>query len=139
MPNFPYYLKLYLATLAAFFVIDMLWLGLIARGFYRKHLGLLLSPAVNWGAAIVFYLLFILGLLVFVILPGLQSGSLSRTLLLGAFFGLVTYATYDLTNQATIQDWPWVVTLVDIAWGITLAVLVSLAGWFAGTWLASHV
>jgi uncharacterized membrane protein len=133
-----FFIKLYLAALAAFFALDMLWLGLVARSFYRKQLGFLLSPAPNWGAAIVFYLLFIAGLLVFVVLPGLSSGSLPRTLVLGAFFGLVTYATYDLTNQATLKDWPWLVTLVDIAWGILLATLVSLAAWTAGNWLLKH-
>jgi uncharacterized membrane protein len=130
-----YYVQLYLGTLAAFFVIDMLWLGLVARGFYRKHLGFLLSPSPNWAAAIIFYLLFVFGLVVFAVLPGLQAASLGKALLLGALFGLVTYATYDLTNLATVKDWPLVVTVVDMIWGTLLATLVTLAGFTIGGWL----
>ena len=108
-----YYLKLYVSTLIAFSAIDMVWLVVVARGFYRKQLGVLLSDQPNWWAAIAFYLLFVAGLLVFAIFPGLQAGSLRRTLLLGSFFGLITYATYDLTNLATVKNWPLLLTLVD--------------------------
>lgn len=131
-----YTIKLYLAALAAFFLIDMLWLGLVARGFYQKYLGFLLSPKPNWAAAIVFYLLFVAGVLVFVVLPGLEANSLRLVLLRGALFGLITYATYDLTNLATVKDWPLTVTLVDLAWGTVLSTAVSVAGFFAGRWLA---
>ena len=127
-----YYLKLYLCTLAAFFAIDMVWLGLVARGFYQKHLGFLLRANPNWAAAIAFYLLFVLGLLVFVVVPGLQTGSIKKVLLLGALFGLITYATYDLTNLATVKDWPWIVTVVDLLWGAALAAAVSTLGYLAG-------
>jgi uncharacterized membrane protein len=130
-----YYLKLYLATLIAFFAVDMVWLGLVARTFYREHLGFLMAPSPNWAAAIVFYLLFIVGILVFVVLPGLQVNSLPTTLLRAALFGLITYATYDLTNLATIKDWPVIVTVVDLIWGTVLSVIVSLAGFMAGRWL----
>jgi uncharacterized membrane protein len=126
------YLKLYLATLIAFFAIDMIWLGLVARTFYRKYLGFLLAPSTNWLAAIIFYLLFIVGILVFVVLPGLEKNSLKTTLVRAALFGLVTYATYDLTNLATVKNWPMIVSIVDIAWGIVLSVLVSLIGFWAG-------
>jgi uncharacterized membrane protein len=125
------YLKLYALTFAAFFAIDMIWLGLVAKGFYRKHLGYLMAPDVNWPAAIIFYLLFIAGILVFVVVPGLKSGSIGMTVLRGALFGLITYATYDLTNLATIKNWPLTVTLVDLAWGTILSVVVSLAGFAA--------
>ena len=130
-----YYLKLYLATLAAFFAIDMLWLGLVARTFYRKYLGFLMAPNPNWLAAIIFYLLFIVGILVFVVLPGLESGSLQSTLLRAALFGLITYATYDLTNLATVKDWPVIVTVVDLAWGTVLSTTVSYVSFLAGKWL----
>jgi uncharacterized membrane protein len=96
---FPYYTKLYFVTLLAFFAIDMVWLGLVARMFYRKYLGFIMSPNPNWLAAVIFYLLFVLGILVFVVLPGLQSGSLQTTLLRAALFGLITYSTYDLTTS----------------------------------------
>jgi len=131
-----FYIKLYVATLAAFLLIDMLWLGVVARGLYRKYLGFLLGPSTNWTAAIVFYLLFVVGLLVFAILPGLQAGSLGKALLLGALFGLLTYATYDLTNLATLKDWPLTITIVDMAWGTLLATLVSWVGFLAGRWMA---
>jgi uncharacterized membrane protein len=130
-----YYVKLYLCTLVAFFAIDMLWLGIVARGFYQKHLGFLLRPTPNWTAAIAFYLLFILGLLVFVIVPSLQTGSTKKVLILGVLFGLITYATYDLTNMATLKDWPWIVTAVDLCWGGVLAASVSYLGFLAGKWL----
>lgn len=130
-----YYLKLYLVTLIAFFAIDMVWLGLVARTFYRQHLGFLLAPSPNWLAALIFYLLFIVGILTFVVLPGLQVNSLKTTLLRAALFGLITYATYDLTNLATVKDWPVIVTLVDLAWGMFLSVAVSSISFMAGRWL----
>jgi uncharacterized membrane protein len=129
------YLKLYAITFAAFFLIDMVWLGLVAKGFYRKHLGYLMAPDVNWPAAIIFYLLFIAGLLVFVVVPGLKAGSLGATIFRGALFGLITYATYDLTNLATIKNWPLTVTIVDMIWGAVLSTLTTLAGTTAGRWL----
>jgi len=129
-----YYIKLYIAILIAFFAIDMVWLGLVARTFYRKQLGFLLSPNTNWVAAIIFYLLFIGGILVFVVLPGLEDNSLKTTILRAALFGLVTYATYDLTNLATVKDWPLLVTVVDLAWGTILSIAVSCVGFLAGKW-----
>ena len=131
-----FYIKIYLAALIAFFAIDMVWLGLVARTFYRNQLGYLLSPSTNWVAAIVFYLLFVAGLLVFVVLPGLEDNSLRTTILRAALFGLVTYATYDLTNLATVKDWPLLITIVDLAWGTVLSVAVSCVGFAAGKWLA---
>jgi uncharacterized membrane protein len=132
-----YYFKLYLATLVAFFAIDMVWLGLVAKAFYQKHIGFMLAPQVNWIAAIIFYLLFILGILVFVVLPGLKADSLKSTLLHAALFGLITYATYDLTNHATVKDWPPIVTVVDLIWGTVLSTAVSFASFQAGKWLNS--
>lgn len=126
------YLKLYFTTLIAFFAIDMIWLGIVARTFYRKYLGFLLAPSTNWLAAIIFYLLFIVGILVFVIVPGLENNSLKTTLWRAALFGLITYAAYDLTNLATVKDWPVIVSIVDITWGIVLSVSVSFIGFWAG-------
>jgi uncharacterized membrane protein len=130
-----YYLKLYIATLVAFFALDTAWIGLVARPFYQNYLGSLLSPTFNWPPVILFYLLFIVGLLVFVIIPGQQSGSLQNTLVLAAFFGLVTYATYDLTNLATIKDWPIIVTMVDLIWGMFASTAVSYVSFTIGKWL----
>jgi len=126
------YLKLYLVSLTAFLVIDMLWLGLVARSFYQQQLGFIMAPSVNWFAAAIFYLLFIVGILFFVVVPGLESGSLKTTLLRAALFGLITYATYDLTNLATLKDWPVLLTVVDLIWGTVLSVLVSSVGFVVG-------
>ena len=131
-----YYVKLYLATFIAFLAVDAVWLALVARTFYRKYLGFLMAPNPNWLAAILFYLLFIVGILVLVVLPGLETGSLKTTLLRGALFGLVAYATYDLTNLATVKDWPLIVTVVDMIWGTVLSTAVSYAGYMAGKWLS---
>ena len=131
-----FYLKLYFATLIAFFAIDMVWLGLVARTFYRKYLGFLVAPSPNWLAAIIFYLLFVVGILVFVVVPGLKDNSLKTTLLRAALFGLITYATYDLTNLATVKDWPMLITVVDMAWGTVLSVAVSFVSFMAAKWLS---
>ena len=130
-----FYLKLYLATLVAFVVIDGLWLGVVAKNFYQKHLGEMLRDNPNWIAAILFYLLFIGGLLIFAILPGLQAESAKKALVHGALFGLMTYATYDLTNLATLKGWPIKVTVVDLIWGTVLAGAVSVCGYAAGRWV----
>jgi len=127
-----YYLKLYLATLVSFFAIDMVWLGLVASTLYRKYLGFLMASSPNWFVAIIFYLLFVVGILVFVVLPGLGANSLKTTLLRAALFGLITYATYDLTNLATLKDWPALLSIVDMLWGTVLSVLVSYIGFMAG-------
>jgi uncharacterized membrane protein len=127
-----YYLKLYFSTLLVFFAVDMVWLGLVARSFYSNNLSYLMAPSVNWPAALLFYMLFIVGILVFVVLPGLKSGSVRDTLLRAALFGLITYATYDLTNLATLRDWPLVLSVVDMAWGATLSMIVSYAGLMIG-------
>lgn len=130
-----YYLKLYAATVVAFFAIDLVWLGLVARTFYRKYLGFLMASKVNWPAALIFYLLFVVGILVFAVLPGLEAGSLKTTVVRAALFGLIAYATYDLTNLATLKDWPLIVTVVDLVWGTLLSVAVSCVGYLAGKWL----
>ena len=126
------YLKLYLVSLAAFFAIDIVWLGVVARTFYQQYLGFLMAPSPNWFVPIIFYLLFVVGILVFVVLPGLEANSLKTTLLRAALFGLITYATYDLTNLATLKDWPVLLTVVDLIWGTVLSVLVSYLSFMAG-------
>jgi uncharacterized membrane protein len=124
------FIKLYAIALPVFFAIDILWIGFVAKGFYARQIGALLKPDVNWVAAIVFYLLFIVGLVVFVIAPAMGKGSWSHALLFGALFGLVCYATYDLTNLAVTKDWPLLVTVVDLAWGGVLAASVSTVTYF---------
>ncbi len=124
------FIKLYAIALPVFFAIDMVWIGVVAKGFYRAQIGSLMKSDVNWMAAIIFYLLFIFGLVTFVIAPAVQKGSWTHALLFGALFGLVCYATYDLTNLAVAKDWPLLITIVDLAWGATLAALVSTITYF---------
>lgn len=124
------FIKLYAIALPVFFAIDMIWLGLISKSFYAKQIGSLMKPDVNWVAAIIFYLIFIAGLVVFVINPAIDKGSWKNALILGALFGLVCYSTYDLTNLAVAKDWPLLVTIVDLIWGTVLAASVSSVTYF---------
>lgn len=124
------FIKLYLIALPIFFLFDLVWLGLVAKNFYAKQIGFLLRPDVNWLAAIIFYLLFLVGLVIFVILPAMEKNSLLTAIFLGALFGLVTYATYDLTNLALTKNWPLLVTIVDLLWGTFISALVSGATFF---------
>lgn len=119
------FLKLFIIALIVFFSIDMLWLGFLAKGFYAKQIGHLMKAEVNWVAATIFYLIFILGLVLFVISPAIEKGSWTHALIYGALFGFVCYATYDLTNLAVAKDWPVLVTIVDLIWGAVLAASVS--------------
>ena len=124
------FLKLYAIALPVFLAMDMVWLGLVAKNFYRNQIGFLMRPDINWAAAIVFYLLFIVGLVLFVIAPAIEKNSWLHALLFGALFGLITYATYDLSNLATLKDWPLLVTIVDLVWGAFLAASVSSVTYF---------
>lgn len=128
-------LKLYGLTAVAFFAIDLVWLGVVAVGFYDRHLGPILREDVVWSAAIPFYLLYIAGILVFAVLPGLDAGSLGRSAALGAFLGLVAYATFDLTSMALIKGFDWTVVAVDLAWGMVLTATVASIAYGAGRWL----
>ncbi|MBN2696282.1 MAG: DUF2177 family protein [Bacilli bacterium] len=118
------YIKIFFIALVIFFAIDMVWLGLIAKNLYAKYLGNLMGP-VKWIPAIIFYLLFVVGLTFFVIEPAVTKDSLIYAIFAGMFFGFITYATYDLTNLATLAGWPWQITLIDLAWGSALGSIVS--------------
>ena len=120
----------YLLTTLVFFMVDMIWLGLIAKNIYRKYLGALLSDTVNWAAALIFYLLFIAGIFIFVIYPSIEKQSPGKALVLGAIFGLITYATYDLTNYATLKGFPLNVVIIDLIWGTVLTTVVSISGYY---------
>lgn len=126
--------KLYGLTAAVFFAIDLLWLGIVARGFYQKALGPLLREDALWPAALAFYALYIGGILVFAVLPSLQSGSPLHAAGLGAFLGLVAYATFDLTALALFRDFPLRVVVVDLVWGSVLTATVAAAGHGLGRW-----
>lgn len=114
-------LKQFLVAFTTFLAIDGLWLTLIAKNFYAKHLGFLMTKTPNLTAALIFYLIYVFTMVVLIISPALQKGSLTTAILTGALFGLCAYATYDLTNLATIKDWPLLVTIVDLIWGTVLS------------------
>jgi uncharacterized membrane protein len=120
------YIKLFALALPVFIALDIVWIGFLAKDFYKNHIGFLLRSDIQWLPAILFYLVFILGLVLFVIAPAVEKGSWAHALLFGALFGLVAYATYDLTNLATLKDWPLVVTVVDMAWGAFIGATVSV-------------
>lgn len=121
------YIYAFVTSVGTMTLLDAAWLGLIAPKFYKKHIGFIMADNPNWLAAVAFYLIFILGVCVFVVYPGRKNTStLTNIGLHGALFGLVTYATYDLTNQATLKNWPAIVTGVDLLWGTFLTGLVSI-------------
>jgi uncharacterized membrane protein len=123
--NMTQFLMLYAISVPIFFVIDMVWLGLVASNFYKEKLGYIMGE-INWTAAIIFYLVFLVGLVIFAIYPAVVKGEWQYALIYGALFGFFTYATYDLTNLATLRDWPLSITLVDMAWGTVLGMSVSV-------------
>jgi uncharacterized membrane protein len=133
--NISFYLKLYALTVPVFFIIDLIWLGVVARGFYQKNLKYVLSPNVNWTAAIIFYFMYIAGILIFAVVPGVAKDSLRHAALWGALFGFFTYATYDLTNLALLKDWPLNIVVVDILWGVVLCTVVATLSFYIAKWL----
>ena len=130
-----FYLKLYLLTVPVFFIIDLIWLGVVAKNFYQKNLKYILSPDVNWTAAIIFYLIYIAGILIFAVLPAVAKDSLRHAVVWGALFGFFTYATYDLTNLALLKDWPVIIVIVDILWGVVLCSAVATLSFYIAKWL----
>jgi uncharacterized membrane protein len=125
------FIYLYILTVPVFFIIDMLWLGVVAKNFYQTKLAGFLGQT-NWTAAVVFYLIFIIGILFFAVAPALGQESLFKAILLGALFGFFTYATYDLTNLATLNNWPIAVVVVDIIWGAVLSASVATVSFLMG-------
>ncbi len=124
------YILLYILTFLVFLAIDAVWLLVISKNLYSKEIGHLMAEKALLLPALIFYLLFVVGVLIFAVIPGYQAQSLSKTLMLGALFGLMTYATYDLTNLATLKDWPLKVTIIDIIWGTSLSTVTGLAGYY---------
>jgi uncharacterized membrane protein len=125
----------YLLTFIVFLVIDMLWLGVISKNIYRKYLSSFLTENINWTAAIIFYLIYVVGISIFAIYPSVNKDSVYNSVLLGALFGFFTYATYDLTNLATLKGWPLPIVIIDIIWGSFLSAVVSFAGFKIVKWL----
>lgn len=120
----------YALSFVAFLVIDMVWLGLVAKSFYRRNLSSLMSPTVKWPVAIVFYLLYVAGVMVFAVRPGVDAAVFWHATLLGVFFGLCAYATYDLTNWSTLKGYPAAIAVVDTIWGGVLSGLTATIGFF---------
>ena len=121
------YAGTYLAVFLTMVIIDMIWLGVIAKSMYADAMGTLMNPSPNLWAAAAFYLLFPLGLLIFAVLPQADS-PLWKAALMGAMFGFFAYATYDLTNLAVIRDWPLGLTFIDMAWGTMVSGIAAGAG-----------
>ena len=131
-------LKLYFVALFVFLCIDALWLGVIAKSIYRQQIGFLMADEIRWGAAALFYLLYVAGLILFAVLPSIDQESWRHALFLGGMLGLVCYATYDLTNLATLKDWPLKIVIYDLIWGVFISSATSLIAYFIGIhWKAS--
>jgi len=121
--------KHYLLTLLPFVVLDAFWLGMVAPRFYKSQIGFIMAKNPNWLAAVLFYALYIAGMVIFV--TG-REGTLQQAALRGALFGLVCYATYDLTNLATLEGWPVLITVVDLCWGTFLSATTALVAVWLG-------
>jgi len=121
---------MYVVTVIVFFAIDIVWLAVVAKKLYQKEIGTLLKPDTNWFAAIVFYLLFIFGMVFFVVNPALERNLWTYALGAGALFGLITYATYDLTNLATMKNWPLKITIIDLVWGTFVSASTATLAFF---------
>ena len=119
------YFAIYMASLVTFLIIDGLWLGIVARSFYVQQIGHLLRPSPDFGVAGAFYLLYVVGVVVFAVLPALAQQSWVTALVLGALLGFIAYGTYDLTNLATLAGWPVLVSVVDMIWGAVLTATVA--------------
>jgi len=127
------YVAAYLASLVVFLSVDMIWLSTMASRVYRPIMGDIALSGANLAPAVAFYVLYPVGLVIFVILPALRGGNIYAALIYGALFGFFTYATYDLTNQATLRNWTLQLSLIDMAWGTVLSAVSAAAGfWVAG-------
>ncbi|MDI6843269.1 MAG: DUF2177 family protein [Anaerosomatales bacterium] len=127
---------LYVASLLVFLGIDFVWLTTMGDRFYRRQLGSLMSDTPNLAVALLFYLVYVVGVLVLVVMPAVDAGSLWKAVAAGALLGLVAYGTYDITNLSTIAGWPAIVAVVDLIWGTTLTAAVSAIGYVVARWLA---
>ena len=129
------YVASYIAALITFLATDMVWLGIMASRFYKPALGDIAVAGVNLPPAIVFYVIYPIGLVIFAITPALKSGTMTTAAIYGALFGFFTYATYDLSNYATLRNWTLELTLVDMAWGTILGAVTSVVAF----WIVSKI
>lgn len=129
-------MTLYGLTAAFFLVFDAFWLGVASKGLYARYLGSMMKSDINWIAAGLFYALYVAGVVYFVVAPAVDQKSLAKVVMSGAFFGFVAYATYDLTNLATLKNWPIAITVIDLAWGAFATGMASGGAWWIyTTWL----
>ena len=130
-----HFIKIYLVSFFVFFAIDLLWLGVIAKNLYKEQIGHLMTSDIRWGAALLFYCIYLVGLMVFAILPALKENNWVYSLGYGSLFGFMCYATYDLTNLATLKDWPVKIVVYDLLWGSFISGVVALiVYWVGSTW-----
>ncbi len=129
------YLYVYILTFLVFLLIDFIWLNFVAKNLYASKIGHLLAENPKLIPAIIFYVVFVVGIIVFTVLPGYEAKNILKTIMLGALFGFLAYSTYDLTNLATMKNWPLSVTLIDIAWGTFISTLTSVSGYYIISWL----
>ena len=125
----------FLIIMGVFLALDLVWLTVIARKLYKKYLGFIMSDKPKMIAAFIFYVIFVIGILVFVVNPELKEQSILYALGFGALFGFITYATYDLTNLATLRDWPVTITIIDLVWGTSVSALTSTISY----WIISAI
>jgi len=132
------YVIAYLSTAALFLAVDFVWLSIMANGFYRSRIPDVIGTQANYPAAIAFYLIFVAGIVIFAVSPALENGRWTTALVYGALFGFMAYATYDLTNQATLKQWSTMVTIVDMGWGtFASALCATLSLLFTRWWLVT--
>lgn len=129
------FIKQYIIALIAFLCIDAIWLILIAPKFYKNQIGHLMAESPNLISALIFYLIFIVGIIFFVVNPAIEKNSIGYLLIAASLFGFISYATYDLTNLATLKDWPITVTIVDLLWGTFLSTVVSVITFYIYNWI----
>lgn len=125
----------FLAAGAAFLILDLLWLGLLARGFYKKQMGELMARTFNVPAAIAFYLVYLVGVMIYAVTPAMETGTIFEAAKRGAMFGFFCYATYDLTCLAVMRNYKTSLAIVDIIWGTILTAAAASAGYYATTLL----
>ncbi len=129
------YILHYILTFFVFLAIDFIWLAVISKNLYKDNIGHLMAENVKYIPALIFYLLFVIGILSLSVYPGLKENNLVKTMIFASIFGLVSYGTYDLTNWATLKSWPAKIVIIDMCWGTFLSISVALASYFIGKFL----
>ncbi len=132
----PPFVSAYLGSAVAMLVLDVIWLTLLVPRVYQPMLGDLLAPSPKFWVAGVFYLLYLVGVVVFAVLPALDQGGWLQALGAGALLGLVAYGTYNFTNLSTLRDWPATLSLIDVSWGTALTALTAVSGYHVARWLS---